>query len=259
VRPRIYGDRLACFRRTADVAFWDEHWREGLTRERYEGFDAGQLGCFEGAFTRNLPRTGRILEAGCGIGQYVVALRARGYDAEGVEWAPETVAKVRTMRPDLPIRQGDVTALGVPDGYYKGYVSLGVMEHRREGPEPFLREAYRVLTSDGIALISVPFAHRLRQLKRAVGCYRGRSDGEFYQFVFDKREFRGCLEDAGFTVVEQVPYDAVKGLSDEVAALRWWFLRTAAGRRTAQELQVTGRLDRWFGHMILFVCRKRET
>ena len=40
---------------------------------------------------------------------------------------------------DLPVREGDVTRLDVRDGSFAGYVSLGVMEHRREGPYRQLR------------------------------------------------------------------------------------------------------------------------
>jgi hypothetical protein len=106
--------------------------------------------------------------------------------------------------------------------------------------------------------VSVPFIHRLRQAKRVLGFYRGGVRGDFYQYIFDKEEFRALLEQAGFKVEEQIPYDAVKGLSDESRVLRWWLDRTASGRRLTHHLAVSGCLDRWFGHMILFVGRKRE-
>ena len=60
---------------------------------------------------------------------------------------------VRELYPDLPIRAGDVTCIEVPEKYYSGYISLGVMEHCRQGPETFLKEAYRVLENDGVAII----------------------------------------------------------------------------------------------------------
>lgn len=252
----IDGERLACFRKTADAAFWDEHWRGSLSREAYRGFDQGQLGCFEGAFTRNLPRHGRVLEAGCGIGQYVMALRARGYEAEGVEWATETVEAVKSLWPGLPIRAGDVTRLDVPDGHYGAYVSLGVMEHRRDGPEPFLREAHRVLAPGGVALVSVPFIHRLRILKAALGLYGSRADGlEFYQYAFAKQEFAGILERHGFIVRERIAYDAVKGLGDEVPGLRWMLARQKCVR-LRDWLDRSDVANRFFGHMMLYVAVK---
>ena len=93
-----------------------------------------------------------------GLGQDVLALRVRGYDAEGVDWGSETVQAVRELYPELPIRASDVTQMEVPDGYYKGYISLGVVEHRQEGPQPFLKEASRVLERDGVAYLRALFS-----------------------------------------------------------------------------------------------------
>ena len=44
------------------------------------------MGWFEESFIKFLPKTGKIIEAGCGLGYYVLALERRGYDVEGVEW-----------------------------------------------------------------------------------------------------------------------------------------------------------------------------
>ena len=40
---------------------------------------------------RNLPTTGRVLEAGCGLGQYVLLLRERGRVAVGADWSLEVL------------------------------------------------------------------------------------------------------------------------------------------------------------------------
>ena len=68
--------------------------------------EAGQLGWFEEPFSRHLPKQGTILEAGCGIGQHVLALRVRGYDAVGVEWAERTVHAARTVAVTFPFMIG---------------------------------------------------------------------------------------------------------------------------------------------------------
>lgn len=176
---------MAYYLTAADADFWDNHWRIHLPPETHKRTEQGNLGKFEHLFIHYLPRQGRILETGCGLGQYVLALRVRGYQAEGVDWSTETVRTVRELRPDLPIHVGDITNLDVPDGYYAAYVSLGVVEHHQQGPEPFLREAYRVLSDDGVMLISVPYFHPLRRIKTHLGLYRGRTDGlSFYQYAF---------------------------------------------------------------------------
>jgi SAM-dependent methyltransferase len=219
--------------------------------------ERGALGRFEEPFLRYLPRDGRVVDAGCGLGQYVLALRVRGYDVEGVEWGSGTVAAVRVLYPDLPIRVGDVTHLEVPDGHYAGYISLGVVEHRREGPEPFLREAFRVLSPGGVACISVPYFHPLRRLKACLGLYRGQTgDLEFYQYAFTETEFIRFLQEAGFKVTDRMLYDGFKGLKDEISPLRQMIEWRGIGRLVKRWLVSWKWAEQNFGHMILYVCRK---
>ena len=255
----VENGRLAYYLAPADAEFWDNHWKDQLSPDAHHWAEHGALGWFEEPFTRYLPQQGRILEAGCGLGQYVLALRVRGYDAEGVEWGTGTVKAVRALYPDLPIRVGDVTRLEVPDAYYSGYISTGVVEHRQEGPEPFLQEAYRVLKSDGVAFISVPYFHLLRRLKARLGLYRGRTDGlEFYQYAFTETEFITLLQAASFKVIDQMLYDGYKGVKDEMPLLRRMFRWRGIGWRLQRWLRSWEWAERNLGHMILFVCRKAQ-
>lgn len=256
---RVEGQRLAYYLRTADPQFWDLHWEVYFSPKVYRGAEQGDLGWFEEPFTHYLPRSGRILEAGCGLGPLVLALRVRGYECEGVEWSQETVGKVRAIRPDLPIRVGDVTSLDVPDGYYHGYISVGVVEHRREGPEPFLQEAYRVLSDDGVMLISVPYFHPLRRLKARLGLYRGRVEGlEFFQYALTREEMNTILRQMGFTIVDILVYNGFKGVKDEIPLLRQMFKWRGIGRRLQRWLRHWEWAEHNLGHMILFVCRKAQ-
>jgi|Deesub1362B_J571_1020462.scaffolds.fasta_scaffold01110_3 SAM-dependent methyltransferase len=249
--------RLAYYRALAGPQFWDEHWKHHLSLQSYEGARRGHLGWFEEVFLRYLPRKGKILEAGCGKGQYVLALRVRGFDVEGVEWAPETVKAVKTILPELPIRVGDVAHLDVPDGHYGAYISIGVVEHREGGPEPLLKEARRVLRPGGVAFISVPFFHSLRRLKAKLGMYRGQVEGlQFYQYAFTESEFSHLLKKEGFQIIDQMSYDSFKGLKDEIPWLLHLFRVPAVGWRLKRWIRSSSWITQRFGHMILFVCRR---
>jgi len=256
---KVEGQRLVYYLYTADADFWDNHWRIHLSPEIYKRAEQGNLGRLEDPFTRYLPRQGRILEAGCGLGQYVLALRARGYEAEGVEWGTETVRTVRELWPDLPIRVGDVTNLDVPDGYYAAYISLGVVEHRQEGPEPFLHEAWRVLAPGGVVLISVPYLHPLRRLKARLGLYRGRTDGlEFYQYAFTREEFSDIVREAGFEILETRSHGGFKGVKDEIPLIRrmlgWW----GVGWLLIRLLYRWRYAEQHLGNMLMIIGRKPE-
>ena len=253
---RMRGGRLAYFRAEATGDYWDRRWADEVEADLRSPTAGGELGRFERFFIPHLPKQGRILEAGCGTGMYVAALRARGYAAEGVDFAEATVATIRRARPELPVRAADVTALNEPDGAFAGYISIGVMEHREAGPGPFLREAHRVLEDDGVALISVPYMHPLRRLKARLGCWRGPApDRPFYQYAFYQDDFAAELGAAGFRVEAAAAYDGFKGLKDELPGaerpLRWFRRMPLAHRRTRRMLEASR-----FGHMMMFVCRK---
>jgi glycosyltransferase involved in cell wall biosynthesis/2-polyprenyl-3-methyl-5-hydroxy-6-metoxy-1,4-benzoquinol methylase len=255
---KVENGRLTYYLEAANATFWDHHWSGVLDRSAYAGAEAGQLAWFEEPFMRYLPPTGTILEAGCGIGQYVVALRRRGYNVVGVEWAERTVERVRSIFPGIPVSAGDVTAMDVPDGTYAGYISLGVMEHRREGPEPFLYEAFRVLSPGGIAVISVPHFHPLRRIKSYLNGYTGDESGlGFYQYAYRRSEFASFIKAAGFEIIETRGYDGVKGVKDESAAVRS-LLAHPRHQGKVREFLRWPFIDRTFGHMMLFVCRKPQ-
>ena len=79
------------------------------------------LGWFEEAFVRYLPKKGKIIEADCGLGYYVLALKRRGYDIEGVEWSNVAVGLIKKRYPKLNVKVYDVRNLSVKDGYYSIY------------------------------------------------------------------------------------------------------------------------------------------
>ena len=254
---RIENGRLACYGRVASADYWDSYWKDRCTREMYAPYVKGATGWVEPALSF-LPKDGRILEAGCGLGVHVAGLRGLGYDCEGVEWGAETVELVNSVYPELPIRVGDVSKLDVPDGHYSAYISFGVMEHAYDGPQEFLREAYRVLAPGGTALISVPFFGPLRRLKAALGFYRDDVTGiDFYQYEYGKGEFCRAVESAGFKVFRTWSYDARKGITDEIP----WLGKALVGvSRIPKVGYPVRRLLKYspFGHMLLVAARKER-
>ncbi len=255
-RDRVQvGTRLAYYWQAADLRFWEDHWGRP-TKDYFAAASRGHLDLPTRAL-RWLPKKGKILEAGCGPGTVVMALRVRGYDIEGVEWAADLVEQVHAVNPDLPIRAGDVTALSVPDGAYAACLSLGVCEHREAGPEPFVCEAYRVIEPGGIFLVSVPHFHALR---RAVfgrwGRRRGVTARDFYQWAFTPREFRSLLTDAGFEVIDRSGYGVWYGLCDDFVVIRRVAGLPVLGDRLQSVADSLPLAPRWLGHMMLFVARK---
>jgi len=203
-----------------------------------------------------LPKTGTILEAGCGLGHFVKYLSNKKYNIEGIEINRKTVKASNQIVPDLIIKQGDVSKLFYTDNSISGYISLGVVEHLIEGPEIALKEAYRVLKPGSIAIITVPCFNGLRRIKHITGiCYleyylrrfyyfilkknvdwlyknnlinnykfdykfkRWPLFGNFFEYRFTKREFDQELIKVGFLIIESIPYDFFAGLYHELGGI----------------------------------------
>lgn len=254
------GRRLAYYRTPASPEYWDEVWARQDVKQLYAAARRGDLGYYEEIFSKHLPKSGRILEAGCGQAQVVIALRVRGYDAEGVDYGAKTIEATKKLNPGLLVRVGDVTKLDVPDGVYQGYISLGVMEHLVEGPHAFLKEAHRILAQDGVALISVPYLNWLRWLKLKLGIFREMKQAslQFYQYAYSEREFDELLRSAGFAPIAHYQYGGFKGIKDEISFLGKLFDLPQLGWRLRKFLMNWRWANRHMGHMMMYVCRKRN-
>jgi SAM-dependent methyltransferase len=137
---------LAYYSVAADREFWSEHWG-GHTVE--ELLAVARTSPLTDLIVAALPRTGVVLEAGCGLGQYVLLLRERGWAAIGVDWSRDALASARRVSP-APLAAMGLTALALRDGAVASYVSLGVVEHDPAGPDGILAEARRVLKPGGL-------------------------------------------------------------------------------------------------------------
>ncbi|MFH2107288.1 MAG: class I SAM-dependent methyltransferase [Chrysiogenia bacterium] len=195
-----------------------------------------------------LPKNGKIVDAGCGTGRYVVFLSEMGFEIEGIEINPEVVSLVKKIRPGAAVLAGDASALPYADGSIAGVISLGVVEHFPGGPEAPLQDIWRVLRPGHHAVITVPSFNLIRKMKAVVGYYHFKEklknnrllrrwlkkdnrkktadlkfrpfhiykeNGKFFEYRFGKKEFELLLEKTGFLVIESVPIAHMDGIYHE--------------------------------------------
>jgi SAM-dependent methyltransferase len=246
-------------------AFWRDHWGrpdvelETLSRG-LERTDLWRL------FRANLPKGGRVLEAGCGPAHWVKFLSERGYRVFGVDLAAAALARSKSVAPALALAVGDLGATPFRSGTFDAYVSLGVIEHFEEGPTRVLEEALRVVRPGGTFLFTVPYL----SLAKRFMILRHRSapeSGEFYQYVMRGSELRCLLEGAGLEVVKVSCFEVEGGLQNRVPAVGK--LKESIRRSPRPWLKRLTPIFHWgwdftlrllprpaLAHMVMAVCRK---
>lgn len=221
---RYYDSAKRClvyeeFQPTPD--FWDDHWSKDDWDEIKK---KGEKDRFVSKITEKFLKPGRslkILEGGCGKGQYVYSLDHCGYDAYGVDFAKNTVDKANKNFPHLNIKLGDIRQVDFPDNFFDAYWSLGVIEHFYEGYFEILDEMNRVLKPGGYAFVTFPYMSPLRKLRAKMGRYHefheDRLDkSKFFQFALDAKRVQKDFSKMGFELIYQRPFDGIKGLKDEL-------------------------------------------
>lgn len=172
----------------------------------------------------HLPKIGLILEGGCGLGQYVLFFRRRGYAMIGGDFSLMALQSHRQASPDSPLLGLDLRRLPFADGAFQGHISLGVVEHLEQGPQEMLREFYRTLAPGGTLLLSVPWVNGARRLLarfiRRREAQRRNGGAIFYQYAFSRQELHHFLTSTGFRVQTFHPYSPGKGVREILSLVK---------------------------------------
>ncbi|MBN1893813.1 glycosyltransferase [bacterium] len=185
-----------------------EQWSQRTVEGEYESCRGRTLQHIFGGYLRDPSM--EILEAGCGLGGWVIYLRKKGFSIVGVDFDKRIVRRVKDYDSRIPVEVGDVCRLRFPDASFDAYISLGVVEHFEEGPDRALQEAYRVLRPGGIAFITVPYlsgfrkslVHPLRNLFFGIRRLVSSKKEYFWEYRYNRKEMAGFIEQAGFEILE---------------------------------------------------------
>ncbi|PIS09380.1 hypothetical protein COT75_01740 [Candidatus Beckwithbacteria bacterium CG10_big_fil_rev_8_21_14_0_10_34_10] len=198
---------------------WKSYWQKSNYKKELELCKSdGLLPIFE----KYLQKKQRIVEAGCGLGKWVIYFTKKGFNITGVDNNKYAILKLKKLFPLIKINLADVKKLPFKNNSFDAYISLGVIEHFEKGPETVLKEAYRVLKDRGTAIIEVPYNNwqriilqtlyqlkvvlktPLRILFEGLGLKEKRkmTKMNFYEHHYSRRELIGFIRRAGFDIRE---------------------------------------------------------
>jgi SAM-dependent methyltransferase len=255
---------IAFYNTKATQNFWNNHW-EIDKLERYI------ISCqsdehFIPLIKKYLPKGSTVLEGGCGIGQFVHALKYNGFNAIGIDFASETIKAVKSIIPELDVRVGDVRNLAdIDDKYLDGYLSIGVIEHLWNGYNNIISEMARTIKQNGYLFISFPYMSPLRKMKALVRLYPVQSvsqilENDFYQFALNHKKVIHSLNSCGFSLIEKIHFDGIKGFKDELPIFRSYLQNVYNGTKHQRFRKYLDKLLRpYAAHCIILVMQKKDT
>jgi SAM-dependent methyltransferase len=97
-------------------------------------------------------RPGRLLDVGCGAGQFLEVARRRGWRTFGTEISDSALRYLRDR--DLEVYRGALPALGL-EAQFEAVSMIEVLEHLPE-PDAYLRAAVRALRPGGWLYLTTP-------------------------------------------------------------------------------------------------------
>lgn len=99
--------------------------------------------------TSRVGRASKVLEVGCGTGNYIVALEAlAGSSCWGIDPSEQMLSRARERSRKILFQRGKAERLDFPPAFFDLVFSVDVIHHLGNRPAYF-REAYRVLRTGG--------------------------------------------------------------------------------------------------------------
>lgn len=149
----------------------------------------------------------RILEIGCGDGNFLAHLRMHGWTVRGSEYDGQTAALVR-RRHGIDVHVGDVADAPPPDAPFPAVAAYHVLEHVYR-PAAWLAAVRAMLAPDGILHLQVPNYGSLS--RRLTGTAWASLMFPQHVYFYTPRTLAELLRRAGFTPLATTTWDPWHG------------------------------------------------
>lgn len=228
----------------------------------YEDYEADQANIVNTArrrlkfIAKRHPEPGRLLDVGCALGFFMEAASEAGWHATGIDIShyASTAASERTGQ---PVHCGELEHAGFADKSFDVVTLWDVVEHMAD-PLTQLQECHRILTDDGLLVLSTPDIGSL--VAKITGPrWMGFKLADEHLFYFSLATVANLLDRAGFQIVENSHVGKYVNLEFFVKRLGLYTPRLAAALRPVVRGTRLGRLSVYVNpNDILFVAAAKR-
>jgi SAM-dependent methyltransferase len=102
---------------------WSKHWGRLAAPARAAVADAARIGAGT-----------RLLDAGCGTGEFLALALQRGATATGIDLNPDMLAIARRRAPEAELREGDITTLPYDDDAFDIVTAFNAVQFTADVP-----------------------------------------------------------------------------------------------------------------------------
>ena len=116
-----------------ETIFVERHWA-AIWKNQDRAPDLSEFGRREEyraiqPYLATLAPGSRILDGGCGLGEWTVFLGQQGFDVVGLDLVPEVIADLQRRFPASHFVRGDIRQTGFESGSFDACLSWGAFEH----------------------------------------------------------------------------------------------------------------------------------
>ena len=207
------------------ASYYQEEYYEEQTGNRFLGIFEWAIRAFRKArmkdVLRHLPqriqedKKDAFLDIGCGRGLLLECFKKQGWQVAGTQLS-ETASLACERQHGVKVHRGELPELKLESDSFRAIVLYHVLEHI-DKPFDYLKEAHRLLRSDGLLVIEVPDASSLGS--RLLGSRNFCFDFPHHLFFFTPSTLRAALGRVGFSVsgstrfsLEYTPYTTLQNL-----------------------------------------------
>lgn len=186
-------------------------------------------------------KKGRILDVGCGRGDFLLMMKERGWEPTGLELDERIERHGRKIGIDL--RSGSLETVRFPDRHFEAVTFWHVFEHLKD-PEWALKECRRILKPGGLLVISVPNIGSLQA--RLSGKHWFHLDPPFHLYHYSLENLKKLLERVSFNTLkvkhfslEYNPYGYIQSIFNSIGFrpnLLYDFLRSKMKKKDSYAL-----------------------